>query len=152
MKGELLERVLIEKVNRPAQISQYILALARWIMIDRIRFIKFAVIIFGSIWLSFFTFKIIGSGPVKIERAEKVEPDNEIVKNVSKIAIIPEEIPSIVTVINLKKLVNNGFFKGADEGDKVLIFKNSNKAILYDIESDKILNFGSIEDTKINFE
>ena len=74
---------------------------------------------------------------------EKVaeEEIKEIVEKVSKHMILPEgEIPTAAVVSDpdiLKK--DQPFFNNAKKGDRVLIYANALKAILYNPELDKIV-------------
>jgi hypothetical protein len=72
--------------------------------------------------------------------------DDEIVFNeVSKIIMLPEdESPVIRTVTNAKLLSQQSFFKEAQNGDKVLIYQKSQKAILYRPDTGKLVNVASV--------
>lgn len=54
------------------------------------------------------------------------------------------EIPSLATVTEPEKLKGQSFFENAKEGDKVLIYSKSQKAILYDPNADKIVNIAPV--------
>lgn len=56
----------------------------------------------------------------------------QVTTEVAKIAILPQgEQPVIATVSDVSKLQDKPFFKNAQDGDKVLIYKQAKKAILY---------------------
>lgn len=63
---------------------------------------------------------------------------------VSKLMIIPDEDPIIVTVTDKERLKDQPFFAQAKNGDKVLIFQNARKAILFDPVSNKIIEVGPL--------
>lgn len=64
----------------------------------------------------------------------------ELIKKVDKLIKLPDgENPTIATVSDVTKLKNQPFFANAKNGDKVLIFTKSKKAILYDPVSNRIL-------------
>jgi hypothetical protein len=64
----------------------------------------------------------------------------DLVAKVSRLIILPEgEEPTIATVSDPEKLKNQPFFAKAKTGDKVLIYSQAKKAILYNPESDKIV-------------
>lgn len=75
----------------------------------------------------------------------------DLVNEVSKLIFLPEgEDPTIATIADAEKLKEQPFFARAKNGDKVLIYTKSKKAILYDVESHKIvevapLNIGDPE-------
>lgn len=56
----------------------------------------------------------------------------DIVDSVGKLIVLPkDEIPTIATVSDLKILESQPFFSRASIGDKVLIYTNAQKAIIY---------------------
>ena len=57
---------------------------------------------------------------------------------------LPQEVPTVATVSDVSKLKNQAFFANAKNGDKVLIYQNAKKAILYRPSSNKIVEFGPI--------
>jgi len=74
--------------------------------------------------------------PQKITQRET----DELVKKVGRLIVLPEgEIPVVATVTDPEKLKEQQFFSNAKLGDKVLIFTNAKKAILYDEAANKIL-------------
>lgn len=54
------------------------------------------------------------------------------------------EKPTVATVSDASKLSNQTFFAKAKNGDKVLIYKNPDEAILYRPSVDKIINVASL--------
>ena len=79
-----------------------------------------------------------------------------IVARVSRLIVLPEgEIPTIATVTDTNLLKDQPFFAKAKTGDKVLIYTNAKKAILYDPVADKIvevapLNIGNTQGSASN--
>ncbi len=63
-----------------------------------------------------------------------------ITKQVSKLMVLPDETPTLATVIDKEQLIKQGFFKTAENEDKVLIFPKSGKAILYRPSLHKIVD------------
>lgn len=58
---------------------------------------------------------------------------------------LPEgEVPTIATVSDPEALQGQTFFIDAKKGDKVLIFPNAKKAILYDPVADKIITIAPL--------
>lgn len=58
-----------------------------------------------------------------------------------KLMDVPDENPSIATVIDKEKIKNQPFFAKAENGDKLVIFESSRKAVLFRPSSGKIVNF-----------
>ncbi len=55
-----------------------------------------------------------------------------LVSEVSRLVVLPaEETPTIATVSDPEALKNQPFFANSQKGDKVLIYTNAQKAILY---------------------
>lgn len=66
-------------------------------------------------------------------------------KRVGRLMVLPEgETPTIATVSDPDALKDQEFFADAKKGDKVLIYSNARKAILYDPEADKIITIAPL--------
>ena len=64
----------------------------------------------------------------------------EVVAEVSKVMVLPTgEEPTVATVSDPEKLKGQAFFVNAQKGDKVLIYTNARKAILYRPSEGKII-------------
>lgn len=64
---------------------------------------------------------------------------------VGKLIVLPEgEQPTLATVSDLEKLKDQAFFASAKVGDKVLIYTNAKKAILYSPTENKIVEVAPI--------
>lgn len=76
--------------------------------------------------------------------AQKVETD-QIKAKVAKLIDLPkDEEPTIATVVDASKLKKQDFFKKAMNGDKVLLFAQAKKAILYRESTNKIIEVAPI--------
>ena len=76
------------------------------------------------------------SNPTEAGKLEKTE----LVGKVSKLIELPKgEEPTLATVQDVKKLQSQAFFKNAQNGDKVLIFTQSKRAILYRPSTNKVI-------------
>lgn len=77
----------------------------------------------------------------RLANPKQVESEEirEISEAVGKLIELPNETPTIATVIDATKLKNQTFFANAQNGDKVLIFAKAKKAILYRPSSSKIV-------------
>lgn len=56
---------------------------------------------------------------------------NRIKAEVAQLIELPNETPTIATVTDIEKLKSQPFFANAQNGDKVLLFAQAKKAILY---------------------
>jgi hypothetical protein len=71
---------------------------------------------------------------------------SEILDKVKKHIILPEdEQPSIAEIKDVENLKKDfAFYKDASNGDKLIIYENARKAIIYSSEKDLIVNVGPI--------
>ncbi len=64
-----------------------------------------------------------------------------LVLKVGKLAVLPEgETPTVATVSDPAALKDQAFFAKAEKGDKVLIYAQAKKAILYSVTMNKIID------------
>ncbi len=73
--------------------------------------------------------------------------DVGLVEEIGSHILLPDEVPTIATVSDVSLLADQPFFAHAKNGDKVLLFRVSNKAVLYDPEAKKVLEMGSLDST-----
>lgn len=70
----------------------------------------------------------------------------ELMKKVSKLMDLPKgEDPVVAVVTDKEKLKDQPFFNKAEIGDRVLIFSNAKKAILYREKANKIIEVAPID-------
>ena len=68
-----------------------------------------------------------------------------LVSEVGKLIALPsDEKPTIATVSDVEKVKEQAFFKNAKNGDKVLIYTNAKKAILYRPDEKRIIEVGAV--------
>lgn len=71
--------------------------------------------------------------------------NKKVLENLGKIMTLPQnETPSFATVADVDKLKDQPFFANAKTGDKVIVFQNAKKAILYDPVKNKIVEVAPI--------
>jgi len=63
----------------------------------------------------------------------------QVTAQVGKLFELPDEQPTLATVTEKEKLQAQEFFQKSENGDKVLIFPNAKKAILYRPSTNKII-------------
>lgn len=78
--------------------------------------------------------------------AEQVQAETQsLVEEVGKLMTLPtDENPTIATVSDVEKVKSQNFFKNAANGDRLLIYANSRKAILYRPSEKKIIEVGAV--------
>src|SRR4051812_29005641 len=73
------------------------------------------------------------------------EETQRLVAEIGKLIELPTgEVPTVATVSDVSKLKNQPFFQNASNGDKVLIYSNAKKAILYSPTLKKVLEVAPI--------
>jgi len=73
------------------------------------------------------------------------EETKKYIAMVAKLMILPtDETPTLATVSDAEKLKNQPFFANAANGDKVLIYTNAKKAILYRPSINKIIDVAPV--------
>lgn len=68
-----------------------------------------------------------------------------LVAQISKSVELPDSIPTLATVTDKSKLAGQSFFDKAENGDKVLIYADAEKAILYRPSSGKVIEVAPIK-------
>lgn len=105
------------------------------------------VVIVLSILL-FLALAIAGYFFYQFKFASPVSGEDEITrltKTLGEMIVLPEgETPTLATVTDKEKLADQPFFQKADNGDKVLIYSLSGKAILYRPSTEKIVDITTI--------
>jgi len=70
---------------------------------------------------------------------------NQLLDKVGKLIVLPDnEQPTVATVTDLEPLKDQAFFEKAKIGDKVLIYTNGKRAILYRESENKIVEVAPI--------
>lgn len=68
-----------------------------------------------------------------------------LINTLGKLIELPsDETPSVATISDKEKLVNQPFFKNAENGDILFAYTNSMKAIIYRPSTNKIINVAPI--------
>lgn len=79
----------------------------------------------------------------KLSSTQKQDPQQELIDtiaDVSKLMVLPtNETPTLATVSDPEKLKDQAFFAQAEVGDKVLIYTQARKAILYSPSKNMII-------------
>ncbi|OGM97156.1 MAG: hypothetical protein A2817_00375 [Candidatus Yanofskybacteria bacterium RIFCSPHIGHO2_01_FULL_39_8b] len=148
---QLLEKVLMPlEIKKPVRTNRISVAIRKMIFAG-LKIVKVAgpvLAVFFVIW--FVIFNKEGSA-IKIQDVSSAKYNNELVAQIARLIVLPDERPFIATIVDYKPLENNPFFKGAKKGDKVLFYEKADKAILYDIELNRIINVSSINDAGIDY-
>ena len=110
----------------------------------KVLFLALVATLVVALALAIFSF-IQYRGNQKIQKQLKknqntVSPSQQVIEQVGKLMVLPgNETPTVATVTDLEKLKGQVFFAKAQIGDKVLIYTQAKKAILYNPASNKIV-------------
>lgn len=100
-----------------------------------------ALVLVGAVATSVYFYKKSNSNP----QEDAVKELASTVKAVGRHLVLPaDESPTMATVSDPEKLKDQPFFAKAQKGDKVLIYSNAQKAILYNPTEDKIVEVAPI--------
>jgi len=72
------------------------------------------------------------------------QEQEDFVAEVGKSISLPEEVPTVAEVTDLENLTGQVFFEKAAEGDKVLIYADAKKVILYRPVEKRVVEVGTI--------
>ncbi len=75
-----------------------------------------------------------------------------VVQKLGNLAELPDEEPQIVTITDVSKLAKQAFFDQAENGDKIIIFKEAHKAYLFRPDQNKIINITTFNITEVSSE
>jgi hypothetical protein len=75
---------------------------------------------------------------------EKLNEDDQAVKDLGERIVVPEEIPTVVTVSEKEKLGSQAFFQYAENGDKVIMYMKAGKAYLFRPSKRQIIDMAPI--------
>src|SRR3989344_2836747 len=99
------------------------------------------VIALGSAVYFYTQLNQLREDPQKVAQEEA----KTLVTKVGKLIVLPEgEEPTVATVTDPNLLKDQPFFANAKAGDKVLIYTNARKAILYNPEENKIIEVAPV--------
>ncbi|OGN27581.1 MAG: hypothetical protein A2941_01120 [Candidatus Yanofskybacteria bacterium RIFCSPLOWO2_01_FULL_49_17] len=106
-----------------------------------------AAVAFGLAYYFYSEYSVLKQDPNKLAQEETAK----LIAKVGKLIVLPEdETPTVATVADPEKLQSQPFFAKAKKGDKVLIYANVKKAILYDVENNMILEVAPINIGNVN--
>lgn len=123
------------------KIDQKLLIVAAFIMV-------ILVLAFGATLYFYLQYRKVQTDYLKLsanpQEAFRMENQNMVEKIRSLIVLPEDEEPTVAIVDNLERLKDQPFFKNAKVGDRVFIFNNAKKAILYDPIANKIIEVGPV--------
>lgn len=86
-----------------------------------------------------------GVSKLSQSQVNSADEAKQLHEEVSKLMELPtDEVPTVATVVDADKVKNQAFFAHAQNGDKVLLYAKSSKAILYRPSTQKIIEVAPI--------
>ena len=108
---------------------------------QRIMHLVFPLVFIGAVLSAGYfynQYRVLRNNPQRIAEEEV----QDVMTQVGKLIVLPEgEAPTVATVTDAEPLKNQPFFVNAKNGDKVLIYTNARKAILYRPDENKLIEF-----------
>ncbi|MBI2020477.1 hypothetical protein HYS94_03570 [Candidatus Daviesbacteria bacterium] len=81
----------------------------------------------------------------QVAGSQSQEEARKLVDQIGKLVELPAgEDPTVATVTDVERLREQPFFQRAENGDKVLIYTNAKKAILYRPSQNKVIDIAPI--------
>ncbi|MDP3784690.1 MAG: hypothetical protein Q8R12_01275 [bacterium] len=106
--------------------------------------IVFAVLFLAAAAAAYYFYGQLNELKLNPQRAAQ-EGVSDVVKRVGELIVLPEgETPTVATVTDPERLKAQPFFERAKVGDRVLIYTNARKAILYDPAAHKIVEVAPV--------
>ncbi len=117
-------------------------------MFKKILFIIFGILFALSLAASFYFYRqyaALSQTPSQDSSQQAQAEVKRLVAALGRLIVLPaNEQPTIATVADPDTLRDQPFFANARKGDKVFIYTNANKAILYSPTEDKIVEVAPI--------
>jgi len=113
----------------------------RWIHWAALVIVVIAIAIAGTVYFVRLKPEILGLTSGTVNTQAEVE---SLVSEVGKLMELPGEQPTVATVTDVEKLKSQPFFAKSQNGDKVLIFTEAKRAILYRPSSRLIIDVAPV--------
>lgn len=135
--------VLKKKTKQPENLKEAVTEALKGRIRSLVPYLLIAVVLVAVGFAGYFWYE--ASALKKNPQRAAQQETQKLLANVSALIVLPEgETPTIATVTDPERLKDQPFFANAQTGDKVLIFTNSRKAILYSPTQNKIVEVAPI--------
>ncbi len=109
-------------------------------IIDRL-VLLIAVVAVAAAAYFYYNWNLLRQNPQAVAQQETTE----LVAKIGRLVVLPaEEVPTIATVSDPEALKDQTFFANSQKGDKVLIYAQAKKAVLYSVSLNKILGIAPL--------
>lgn len=111
------------------------------------KFVVFACIVLGLgvfLFLNPFNSSPVSQG-ISTRSIQDQKDIDSLMREISKIVVVPEETPLVFEIADVDVLLKeNLFFLNASNGDILVVFPKSVKALVYDPREKRIVNMGPV--------
>ncbi len=118
------------------------------ILVSKISLVVVAILVVGGgLFFGVTRYRSLQSELAKIKANPNIVVDEEAKQLTNKVGTLmelPEEKPTLMTVTDAEKVKTQPFFAKAENGDKVLIYTGTKKAVLYRPGTNKIIEVAAI--------
>ncbi len=121
--------------------SQPVVSAPGWMARNWWRVLLAVALVAGVTWLAFGYI----TTQAQLAKLNGASDAQNIVNQISRYMVLPDETPTLATVNDASKLKGQEFFANAQNGDKVLIFSNSGRALLYRPSSKKVIEYAKVD-------
>lgn len=83
-----------------------------------------------------------------LQQANSKQEREQIVSKIEDVVALPDEQPSLSTVVDASKFANPALKARAQNGDKLLIYTKAKQLILYRPSTQKVIDMLAIQDTQ----
>ena len=101
-----------------------------------------------ALWVVYSQYQKTQNDLAKIKndsQAVRVEETKKLLEQVSRVMVLPSsEIPTVATITDISKLKNQPFFAKAQNGDKLLIYTDAKRAILFRPSTNKVIDVAPV--------
>jgi hypothetical protein len=100
------------------------------------------VVVFGA--LAFFAYNYLDTRNKLVQLQGGDTETQQLVNKITQYLELPQETPTLATISEASKVQDQAFFKNAQTGDKVLIYPEAGRALLYRPSSGKVIEYSRV--------
>lgn len=115
--------------------------------IKLVSIIVIAILIVGGVGSGYFFYTKFQETNKILNNPDEIAKKDEkaIIDKIKVLVDVPnDETPSVATVLDVEKLKDQAFFARAQNGDKVIVYSNAKRAILFRPSTNKVIEVSSI--------
>lgn len=145
--GEIAQEVttVVENITQEVKKDKRFKSIIKKIRFGRFGLAALLLIAIAGVGTSgYFYYQYQNTQKVLGESQNQYAEVKDLVDEVAHLMDLPKEEPTVATVSDIEKLKSQPFFNRAQNGDKVLIYQSTRKAILYRPATKKIIDVATV--------